>query len=84
MRELRPSPVELFGAFGGASLAGLLLVAVLFGGLLAATPVQRAAAFVLSTIPGLIACIFYGQLHVTRGSYDATRTALAAKAAASS
>ena len=41
-----------------------------------------AAAFVLSTIPGLIATIFYGMLRVTRSSHDATRKALAARTAA--
>ena len=74
----------------GTAVAGAVLSFIAFPA--KATPGQvdqtvlmgLAAAFVLSTIPGLIACIFYGQLHVTRGSYDATRTALAAKAAASS
>ena len=37
------------------------------------------AAFVLSTIPGLIAAVFYGMLRVTRATHDATRAALAAK-----
>ena len=43
-----------------------------------------AAAFVLSTIPGLIATFFYGSLRVTRSSHTATREALAARAAADS
>jgi Na+/melibiose symporter-like transporter len=40
-----------------------------------------AAAFVLSTIPGLIASVFYGMLRVTRGTYDATQAALVVKRA---
>lgn len=36
-----------------------------------------AGAFVLSTIPGLIAAIFYGMLRVTRETYDNTRAVLA-------
>jgi len=43
-----------------------------------------AAAFALSAIPGLIAGIFYSKLRVTRVSYEATRTALAERAAAQS
>jgi glycoside/pentoside/hexuronide:cation symporter, GPH family len=38
-----------------------------------------AAAFVLSTLPGLIAAVFYGMLQVTRKSFDTTQQALAAK-----
>ena len=38
-----------------------------------------AGAFVLSTIPGLIAAIFDGMLRVTRSSHDATREALTAR-----
>lgn len=38
-----------------------------------------AAAFVVATIPGLVAAIFYGLLRVTRGSYEATRQALATR-----
>jgi hypothetical protein len=47
--ELRPSPLELMGALGGAGLSSVLLVGVLFGSVLpGATPVQIIAAFVLS------------------------------------
>jgi hypothetical protein len=52
--ELRPSPLELFGAFGGAAFSGLLLVAVLFGGALGGTPVQMVAAFCLSALLAVI------------------------------
>ena len=38
-----------------------------------------AVAFVLSTIPGLIAAIFYGMLRVTRVTHDATKAALVLK-----
>jgi hypothetical protein len=38
-----------------------------------------AGAFVLSTIPGLVAAVFYGMLRVTRGTYDATQAALVVK-----
>jgi hypothetical protein len=48
--ELRPSPVELFSAFGGASLSGVLLVAVLFGNMLSASPLQMSAALSLSVV----------------------------------
>ena len=40
-----------------------------------------AAAFALSAIPGLIAGVFYGMLRVTRTTYEATRSALAERAA---
>jgi hypothetical protein len=47
--ELRPSPLELMGALGGAGLSSVLLVGVLFGSVLpGATTVQIVAAFVLS------------------------------------
>jgi hypothetical protein len=46
--ELRASPVELFGALAGGSLAVALLVGVLLGGVLQGSPTQMAAAFVLS------------------------------------
>lgn len=47
--ELRPSPVELFGAFGGAAFSGLLLMAVLTGNALqGATAIQMGAALGLS------------------------------------
>jgi hypothetical protein len=38
-----------------------------------------AAAFVLSTIPGLAAVAFFGMLRVTRKSYDDTQAALVTK-----
>lgn len=40
-----------------------------------------ANAFILSTIPGLIAVVFYAMLRVTRESHDATRAALSARTA---
>jgi hypothetical protein len=47
--ELRPSPLELMGALGGAGLSSVLLAGVLFGSVLpGATPVQIIAAFTLS------------------------------------
>lgn len=52
--ELRPSPVELFGAFGGASLSGVLLVGVLFGGVIAGSPTQMAAAMALSILLAVV------------------------------
>ncbi len=48
--ELRASPVELFSAFGGAALSGVLLIAVLFGGMLSGTTAQMAAALALSVV----------------------------------
>ncbi len=59
-QELRASPVELFGAFGGAAFSALLLVAVVFGNLLpGASFAQMAAAFAasfaLACASGLIA-----------------------------
>jgi Na+/melibiose symporter-like transporter len=66
----------------GTALAGWVLAYIAFPA--KATPgevpqpvlMALAAAFILSTIPGLIAAIFYGMLRVTRGSYDATRATL--------
>jgi len=40
-----------------------------------------AAAFVLSTVPGLVATVFYGLLRITRTSYDATQAELVIKRA---
>ncbi|QMW21886.1 MFS transporter [Sandaracinobacteroides saxicola] len=70
----------------GTALAGFVLTLIAFPE--KATPGQvpepvlmgLAAAFVLSTIPGLVAGIFYAMLRVTRGSYTATRAALDARA----
>jgi glycoside/pentoside/hexuronide:cation symporter, GPH family len=69
----------------GTALAGWVLAWVAFPP--KATPGQvpepvllgLAAAFVLSTVPGLVAAIFYGMLNVTRATHDATRLAIAAK-----
>ena len=75
----------------GTALAGWVLAIVAFPA--KATPGQvpetvlmgLAAAFVLSTIPGLVASIFYGMLNVTRSTHDATRAAIdAAKSKLSS
>ena len=68
----------------GTALAGMVLAWVAFPA--KATPGQvdppvlmgLAAAFVLSTVPGLVGAIFYGMLKVTRASHDATRAAIAA------
>jgi Na+/melibiose symporter-like transporter len=71
----------------GTALAGWVLSAISFpanakpGEVPAAVLMGLAAAFALSAIPGLIAGVFYGMLRVTRESYDATRAALAVKAA---
>ncbi|GMV45648.1 MAG: MFS transporter [Pseudomonadota bacterium] len=69
----------------GTALAGWVLSWIAFPA--RATPGQvsepvlmgLAAAFVLSTIPGLIAAVFYGMLNVTRATHDATRQALEAR-----
>ena len=66
----------------GTALAGWVLAWVAFPA--KATPGQvdapvlmgLAAAFVLSTVPGLVAAIFYGMLNVTRATHDATRAAI--------
>jgi glycoside/pentoside/hexuronide:cation symporter, GPH family len=67
----------------GTALAGWVLTTIAFPA--KAVPGQvdtgvlmgLAAAFVLSTIPGLIAVIFYAMLRVTRSTHEATRKALA-------
>ena len=69
----------------GTALAGFVLAWVAFPA--KATPGQvdapvlmgLAVAFVLSTVPGLIAAVFYGMLKVTRATHDATRAAIDAK-----
>ncbi len=67
----------------GTALAGWVLSIIAFPtnavpGEVSGTVLNSlAAAFALSAIPGLIAGIFYGMLRVTRGSYEATRAALA-------
>ncbi len=67
----------------GTALAGWVLTTIAFpakavpGRVDDAVLMSLAAAFVLSTIPGLIATVFYGMLQVTRSTHDATRKALA-------
>ena len=69
----------------GTALAGFVLSIIAFPA--KATPgevsqsvlMALAVAFVLSTIPGLIAAIFYGMLRVTRVTHDATKAALVLK-----
>ncbi len=69
----------------GTALAGWVLTYIAFptnarpGEVAEPVLMGLAAAFALSSIPGLIAGIFYGMLRVTRQSYDATRAALAAQ-----
>lgn len=71
----------------GTALAGWVLSIIAFPS--KATPGQvpqhvlmgLAAAFVLSTIPGLIAAAFYAMLGVSRESYAATQAALAERRA---
>lgn len=66
----------------GTALAGWVLTVIAFPA--KAVPGQvdpnvlmgLAIAFVLSTIPGLIAVIFYAMLRVTRRTHEATRVAL--------
>ncbi|WP_254604924.1 MFS transporter [Sphingomonas bacterium] len=66
----------------GTALAGWVLTIIAFPA--KAVPGQvphgvlmgLATAFVLSTLPGLVALIFYGMLGVSRASHDATRAAL--------
>lgn len=74
----------------GTALAGGVLTIIAFPA--KATPGQvphaaltgLAAAFVLSTIPGLIAVAFYGMLGVSRASHAATQAALAARSGTAS
>jgi glycoside/pentoside/hexuronide:cation symporter, GPH family len=69
----------------GTALAGWVLSTIAFpakampGAVPESALMGLAAAFVLSTIPGLVAACFYGMLRVTRASHDATRAALEAK-----
>lgn len=66
----------------GTAFAGWVLALIAFpakavpGEVPAPVLMALAATFVLSTIPGLVAAIFYGMLRVTRALYDTTRTAL--------
>ena len=72
----------------GTAVAGWVLTIISFpakavpGQVEQSVLVGLAAAFVLSTVPGLVATIFYGMLRVTRNSHDATRRALVARGAA--
>jgi Na+/melibiose symporter-like transporter len=69
----------------GTALAGWVLAIIAFPAKAVPGQVDQtvlmglAAAFVLSTIPGLVAAIFYGMLRVTRDTYDATQAALVVK-----
>ncbi|MGB6229429.1 MAG: MFS transporter [Litorimonas sp.] len=69
----------------GTALAGWVLTVIAFpekavpGEVAEPVLMALAAAFVLSTIPGLIAAIFYGMLRVTKETYDATRAKLDAQ-----
>ena len=69
----------------GTALAGWVLTLIAFpskavpGHIDNAVLMGLAAAFVLSTIPGLIATIFYGMLRITRSTHDTTRKALVAR-----
>jgi glycoside/pentoside/hexuronide:cation symporter, GPH family len=68
----------------GTAVAGWVLTAIAFPAKAVPGQVDNsvlmglAAAFVLSTIPGLIATIFYAMLRVTRSTHDATREAIMA------
>ena len=69
----------------GTAFAGFVLSIIAFPA--KATPgevpqpvlMALAVAFVLSTIPGLIAAVFYGMLRVTQATHDATKAALVLK-----
>lgn len=66
----------------GTALAGWVLSVIAFparaspGAVPDTVLTSLAAAFVLSTVPGLIAAIFYGMLRVTQETHDATKAAL--------
>ena len=72
----------------GTALAGWVLTYIAFpanaipGKLPQHVLLGLAAAFVLASIPGLVAALFYGSLRVTRDSYSATRNAIGALKAA--
>jgi len=72
----------------GTALAGWVLSSIAFptnakpGEVSNEVLMGLAAAFALSAIPGLIGGVFYSMLKVTRTTYEATRTALAERAAA--
>ncbi|WP_181373342.1 MFS transporter [Massilia glaciei] len=69
----------------GTALAGFVLALIAFpvkavpGEVPQPVLMALAAAFVLSTVPGLIAAVFYAMLRVTKGTHDATKAALALK-----
>ncbi len=69
----------------GTAMAGWVLTLIAFpvkavpGRIDPAVLTGLAAAFVLSTIPGLVAVIFYALLHVTRTTHAITRAALDAR-----
>lgn len=71
----------------GTAIAGWVLTAIAFPAKAVPGQVDQtvlmslAAAFVLSTVPGLVATIFYGMLRVTRTTHEATRAALTARSA---
>lgn len=66
----------------GAALAGWALSVIAFptGAVPGRVPTAAleglAIAFIISTLPGLIAAIFYTKLSITRDTYDATRAQL--------
>lgn len=56
--ELRSSPVEVFGALGGAGASALLMTAVIFNGALAgATPQQVVVAFIAAVVLAVASAI---------------------------
>ncbi|MEE4200927.1 MFS transporter [Erythrobacter sp.] len=69
----------------GTALAGWVLTIIAFpdnarvGEVAEPVLMALAGAFVLSTIPGLVAAIFYGMLRVTKETYDTTRETLEAR-----
>ena len=74
-------------AIGGA-LAGWVLMLIAFpakavpGHVPQTVLMSLAAAFVISTVGGVLAAVFYGMITVTKKTHDATQAALAAKRAA--
>ena len=66
----------------GTAVAGWVLTLIAFPAKAVPGHVDRsvllgiAAAFVVSTVPGLVAVVFYAMLRVTRTTHDATRAAL--------
>ena len=69
----------------GTAMAGWVLTLIAFPakavpGHVDATVLNGiAGAFMLSTVPGLVAAVFYAMLQVTRATHDATRAALDAQ-----